>query len=52
LAGRLFGAWYEEHAFTSDNLKEIVQELILEAGFTDLSDLVVARLIHHTLARK
>jgi ubiquinone/menaquinone biosynthesis C-methylase UbiE len=52
LAGRLFGAWYEDHAFTSDNLKEIVQELILEAGFTDLSDLVVAGLIHHTLARK
>ncbi len=52
LAGRLFGDWYADHAFTSDNLKEIVQELILEAGFIDLSDLVVAGLIHHTLAIK
>jgi ubiquinone/menaquinone biosynthesis C-methylase UbiE len=52
LAGRLFGAWYADHAFTSDNLKDIIRELILEAGFTDLSDLVVAGLIHHTLAIK
>jgi len=51
-AGRAFGAWYAEHAFTSDNLKDIVTELILEAGFVDVSDTIVAGLIHHTVARK
>jgi ubiquinone/menaquinone biosynthesis C-methylase UbiE len=51
-AGRAFGSWYADHAFTSDNLKDIVTELILEAGFTDLADTIVAGLIHHTLGRK
>ena len=51
-AGRAFGSWYADHAFTSDNLKDIVTELILETGFIDLADTIVAGLIHHTLARK
>lgn len=51
-AGRAFGAWYADHAFTSDNLKDIVTELIQEAGFSDIADTIVAGLIHHTLARK
>jgi ubiquinone/menaquinone biosynthesis C-methylase UbiE len=51
-AGRTFGSWYADHAFTSDNLKDIVTELILEAGFVDIADTIVAGLIHHTLARK
>ncbi|MEP7136744.1 MAG: methyltransferase domain-containing protein [Chloroflexota bacterium] len=51
-AGQAFGSWYADHAFTSDNLKDIVTELILEAGFVDIADTIVAGLIHHTLARK
>jgi ubiquinone/menaquinone biosynthesis C-methylase UbiE len=51
-AGQAFGSWYAGHAFTSDNLKDIVTELILEAGFVDIADTIVAGLIHHTLARK
>jgi len=51
-AGQAFGSWYANHAFTSDNLKDIVTELVLETGFVDLADTIVAGLIHHTLARK
>lgn len=51
-AGQAFGSWYADHAFTSDNLKDIISELIRESGFVDLSDTIVAGLIHHTLARK
>ena len=51
-AGRAFGNWYADHAFTSDNLKDIVTELIQEAGFSDIADTIIAGLIHHTLAQK
>ena len=51
-AGRMFGNWYADHAFTSDNLNDIITELLREAGFTDQTDTIVAGLIHHTLARK
>jgi len=51
-AGQAFGSWYADHAFTSDNLEDIVTELIQDAGFVNLSDLVVAGLIHHTMAQK
>jgi ubiquinone/menaquinone biosynthesis C-methylase UbiE len=51
-AGRAFGAWYAEHAFTSDNLKDVVTELIREAGFVNMDDTIVAGLIHHTRAQK
>ncbi len=51
-AGRMFGSLYKNHAFTSDNLKDIVRELLLEAGFTDITDSVNGGIIHHMLARK
>ena len=52
LAGRAFGAWYEAHAFTADNLKDIISELMLESGFANLQDTIIAGLIHHRLGGK
>jgi ubiquinone/menaquinone biosynthesis C-methylase UbiE len=51
-AGKVFGGWYADHAFTTDNLNDIINQLLQEAGLTDREDTIVAGLIHHTLARK
>ncbi|MEP6894226.1 MAG: methyltransferase domain-containing protein [Chloroflexota bacterium] len=52
LAGRIFGSIYEDHAFTSENFKSVIPELIRVAGFADLSVSINGGVIHHTLARK
>lgn len=51
-AGRMFGSLYRKHAFTSENLKGIIRKLLLEEGFTDLSDSVNGGIIHHMIAQK
>lgn len=51
-AGSAFGSLYKNHAFTSDNLKDIISELLLEEGFTNLSDRITGGIIHHMIAQK
>jgi len=50
--GRMLSRIWENHAFTSENYRNVIPELMLDAGFGDLSDLVTGGGIHHTLARK
>ncbi len=50
-AGRMLSSIWKDHAFTSENFRNVIPELILEQGFTDLSVSVTGGGIHHTLAR-
>ena len=50
--GRLLSNIWVNHAFTAENFRGILPELILEQGFVDLSDSVTGGGIHHTRARK
>jgi ubiquinone/menaquinone biosynthesis C-methylase UbiE len=50
--GRLLSNIWVNHAFTSENFRGILPELILEQGFVDLSDSVTGGGIHHTRVSK
>jgi len=50
--GRMLSRIWENHAFTSENYRNVIPELMMDAGFGDLSDLVTGGGIHHTLGQK
>ena len=50
--GRMFGKIWAGHSFTSDNLADGLEDLILAQGFTDLNVSVQAGAMYHTLVRK
>lgn len=50
--GSLFGALWSWHAYTDENLRAGLRDLILKEGFRELSITVQAGVIHHTLAYK
>lgn len=52
VVGRLFGKLWSWHAYTDENLRVGMRDLILAEGFCDLSVSVQAGIMHHTLAYK
>ena len=51
-AGWIFISLWAGHAFTNENVRNVVEEMILDEGFSDLSVSVQFGVIHHMLARK
>lgn len=51
-AGKMLSNIWVNHAYTSENFNNVLPGLIIEEGFTELSDIVTGGGIHHTLAKK
>ncbi len=52
LAGQILSTIWAGHAFTRENLMDVLPDMVLREGFGDLSVSVQAGLIHHMLAHK